>query len=64
MNLEMMAVKGYSTFPSAPELKAHFKMKFNITPRTLLLVGGVLPSAGDTVNVFIVPTIVRAAMGH
>ena len=47
MDLGVMAVKGYSTFPKAPGLESHHQMKFSVRFRTLVKWGGGLALWGD-----------------
>ena len=34
VGLGVMLIKGYSTFPSAPESEHHHQIEFNVIPRT------------------------------
>ena len=35
VELRLMVMKGYSTFPKPPELEFHHQIDFNVIPRTL-----------------------------
>ena len=37
VDLGVMTMKGYSTFPRSPELEPHHKMQFSVIPKTPLL---------------------------
>ena len=37
VDLEVMAIKGYFTFTTAPELEPHLQIKFSVTPKILSL---------------------------
>ena len=51
MNLGVMSMKGYPTFPKAPGLDPHHQMQFRIIFK-LLLPGKVLTHCSDAVGVF------------
>ena len=39
----VMVMKEYSIFPRVPELERHHQIQFSVIPKTLAVVGGVLP---------------------
>ena len=58
VDLGVITMKGYSTLPTSPELKLHYKMQFSHTHYTLFAGGSSYPSGGDTVGAFKDPRVI------
>ena len=41
VEIDVIAMKGYSTLPRSPELESYHQMQFSVTPRKPLFSGGV-----------------------
>ena len=52
VDLEVMTMKGYFTFPRSPEVKFHYQMQSTVISRTPPFGSGSYLSAGDTDNIF------------
>ena len=55
VNLGVMAIKGYYTFPRPPELGSHHQMQFSVILKTLTFRRWSYPSAENTARVFLAP---------
>ena len=52
VDLELIAMKGYSTLPRPPELESHHRIHFNVIPKTSLFGGVLLLCQKDAVSIF------------
>ena len=52
VNLGLMAMKGYPTFPISPKLEIHHQMQFIVITKTPSGGGMGIPLQGDTVSAF------------
>ena len=50
VDLGVMVMKGYFTFPRSPKLELYYQKQLGITPRTPLFLRESYPSVGDTVK--------------